>query len=209
VGCFDAAFLYRLAAKNPTSAFVGLDWKARAIFDGAQRIVDQKLNNVALLHGRASDLLGALGSRTVDQLLVFHPDPCDREAELKNRLIAPAFMAQAHELLRDSSSRLFLKTDHPGYFQWTLSLLNLAPSESFFTNPKLRSKDVMQTDQLPGPSRDILDQWTVHALSENFWADADIQSQITHRCFSREQTPFEQRFTGKRQPIYFVELGMP
>ena len=39
VGCADAAYLGKIAAKYPNTAFVGLDWKCKALYDSAGRIV--------------------------------------------------------------------------------------------------------------------------------------------------------------------------
>src|SRR4051812_9875522 len=52
IGCSDADFLARVAAKHPHTAFVGLDWKYRALHAGAERVASLGLRNVALLRGR-------------------------------------------------------------------------------------------------------------------------------------------------------------
>ena len=36
IGCNDATFLNTIAQKHPDTAFVGLDWKYRALHTGAQ-----------------------------------------------------------------------------------------------------------------------------------------------------------------------------
>src|SRR5689334_20200349 len=75
VGCADAAFLSDVAAKHPTAAFVGLDWKFKSLLTGAQRIATADLKNVALLRGRAQDLLKIFAPGEVDEIWVFHPEP--------------------------------------------------------------------------------------------------------------------------------------
>src|SRR4051812_7948253 len=57
VGCADGSFLAEVAARHPTIAFVGLDWKFKSLYTGAQRVAAAELRNVALLRGRAQDLL--------------------------------------------------------------------------------------------------------------------------------------------------------
>src|SRR5688572_10229461 len=49
IGCADAEFLARVAARHPTTAFVGMDWKPRTVYEGAARIAGLGLANVALL----------------------------------------------------------------------------------------------------------------------------------------------------------------
>src|SRR4051812_5086038 len=56
IGCADAAFLTTIAAKHPGVAFVGLDWKYKSLFLGAERVAQLGLRNVALLRGRAQDV---------------------------------------------------------------------------------------------------------------------------------------------------------
>src|SRR5690349_17617214 len=66
IGCSDAAFLACIAAKKPNTAFVGLDWKYKALHDGAQRVATAKLPNVALLRARGQDVLKIFAPREVD-----------------------------------------------------------------------------------------------------------------------------------------------
>src|SRR5215207_1385688 len=52
IGCSDAAFLSRIAEKYPSTAFIGLDWKFKSLYDAAARVTAQGLENVALVRGR-------------------------------------------------------------------------------------------------------------------------------------------------------------
>ena len=217
VGCFDAAYLCRLAAKNPRTAFIGLDWKCKAIYEGARRITELGLRNVVLLRGRAQEVRRIFADREVDEIWVFHPDPCDRPAELKNRLIAEPFLVDAHSVLRDGTSTLSLKTDHPGYYQWVLGLFNL-PEPGWFraardlvarpaSAPRVRSRDLCGTADLPTASEAILERFTVTANSADYWNDPGVLAATSTRCFAGEATLFESRFIRKRLPIYFFQIG--
>jgi tRNA G46 methylase TrmB len=139
VGCFDAKYLSSVASKYPSTAFVGLDWKAKSIYDGAAHIHHLELKNVALLRGRGQDVRRIFGDVEVDEMWVFHPDPCDREVELKNRLINGAFLNDVHHVLRDARSILALKTDHREYYDWTRGIF-----ESPEMGPAIRKPDFWQ-----------------------------------------------------------------
>ncbi|MEO6435460.1 MAG: hypothetical protein ABIP55_06815 [Tepidisphaeraceae bacterium] len=182
VGCFDAAYLVRLAAKHPQTGFVGLDWKYKALYDGAQRVAGAGLRNIALLRGRAQDVRKIFTDGEVDEIWVFHPDPCDGPRELHNRLIAQPFLLDVHHVLRDESSTLALKTDHPGYYQWVLGLFDLPAHEK------------------------TLARFSVEACSADFWNDAGVLAHTCNRAFAGENTTFEARFIKKRMPIYYVEM---
>lgn len=224
IGCFDAEFLARIAASHPDTAFVGLDWKCKAIYDGAQRLADMGLRNVMLLRGRGQDAMRIFGPGEVDEVWVFHPDPCDREIELKNRLIGEPFLRDVHQILRNSTSLLALKTDHPGYYQWVLGLLGL-PEPAWFQPareqaitrsakhsgsaiplPRVRACDVMPSDRIPQRSDDIGKWFDVAMNSADYWHDPAAIAQTADRCFAGETTLFEKRFIKKGLPIYYLEL---
>lgn len=212
VGCFDAAYLSRVAAKHPQAGFVGLDWKCKAVYDGARRVAELGLANVALLRGRAQDVGRIFAGGEVDEIWVFHPDPCDRPAELKNRLIAEPFLTDAHAVLRGRTSTLTLKTDHPGYYQWVLGLLGL-PEPAWFRDPsaaagapRVRSRDLMPPAEVPRTNEAILRRFRVTANSPDFWNDRAALAHASARPFAGEATLFEARFLKKRLPIYYLEL---
>ena len=208
VGCFDAVYLCRIAARYPQVGFIGLDWKCKAIYEGAQRIAKSGLRNVVLLRGRAQEVLKIFGGGEVDEVWVFHPDPCDRPAELKNRLIAEPFLKEVHSVLREGDSNLFLKTDHPGYYQWVLGLLGLREPTSFqLPSPRIRSCDLMRLEDIPLRSEAVLRRFAVVANSSDFWNDPFATAAVEDRCFAGEMTLFESRFIRKKLPIYFLQLG--
>ena len=179
IGCSDAAYISRIAAKFPVTGFVGLDWKCKALYDGAQRVTDLGLNNIALLRGRGQEVLKIFADGEIDEIWVFHPDPCDREIELKNRLIGEPFLGDVHRVLRSRASVLALKTDHPGYHQWVLGLFDVA---------------------------EIRGRFEMAMNSANYWHDPAALAHTSGRCFSGERTFYESRFIKKRLPIYYLEM---
>jgi tRNA (guanine-N7-)-methyltransferase len=179
IGCNDATFLTTIAQKHPNTAFVGLDWKVRAIYDAATRVSALDLKNIALLRARAQDIAKIFGPNELNEIWIFHPDPCDREVELKNRLISEIFLLEAHRVLREANSRICLKTDHADYYEWTLKVLEI---------PAVRQA------------------FDLTVSSSNYWSDEHARNQTAHRLFAGATTTFEDRFRRKKQPIYYVEL---
>ncbi len=204
VGCADAAFISRIAAKHPDVAFIGIDWKAKAAYDGAHRIAELGLRNVALLRGRGQDVLKISAAREVDEVWLFHPDPCDRDVELKNRLYALPFLSDVRQTLRDRSSVLALKTDHPGYYQWALALLGLP--EPDWAGSRTRTRDLMHPADLPPPSEAIRRDFEIAIHSASYWHDPVAIAHTAPRPFAGEATSYESGFLKKRLPIYYVEL---
>jgi tRNA (guanine-N7-)-methyltransferase len=207
IGCADADFLARMAAKHPAVAFVGLDWKPRTVYEGAARVSGMALRNVAVLHGRAQDVRHIFSDGELDEIWLFHPDPCDKPNELKHRLVSEPFLLDAHAVLRGPGSTLTLKTDHPGYYQWTLALLGLPEPAALRANPRVKTKELMAPENLPPASAAAMTRFDLTMNSADFWNDDAALSHASRRPFAGERTAFESRFAQKRRPIYYVELA--
>jgi tRNA G46 methylase TrmB len=204
IGCADAEFLLRVARKHPRAGFIGLDWKYKAVHDGAARVAVSGARNIILMRARAQDVSRFFAEREIDEIWIFHPDPCAREAELKNRLIAVPFLIDAHAALRDGGSTLSLKTDHPGYYQWVLALLDVAQPD--WTAIRARPRELMRAENLPPPDDQILRCFTLASHSADLWNDPAAMARASTRLFADERTAYEAKFVAKRRPIYYVEL---
>jgi tRNA (guanine-N7-)-methyltransferase len=178
IGCFDAVYLARIAAKYPETAFVGLDWKCKAIYLGAAHISALGLANIVLLRGRGQEVSRIFGEREIDEVWLFHPDPCDKPIELKNRLIAAPFLQDLTPVLK-SDGLLCLKTDHFGYYESAMSACGASALQHRFK---------------------------VTANSNDFWNDPAVLAHTSSRCFANETTLFERRFLKKKHPIHYFEI---
>jgi len=176
IGCNDAGLLATVASKHPRSAFIGIDWKCRALHAAAERVAQAELRNVALLHARAQEINCIVAYAELDELWIFHPEPLDTPREIQNRLLCEPFLIDVHHVLRDGGA-VILKTDHRGYFDAVLELL--------------------------GRMRDRFDMGTT---SFDFWNDGAAQSAVAARAFAGEVSAFENRFVRKRKPIHYVEV---
>lgn len=176
IGCNDAGLLATVAAKHPRAAFVGIDWKCRALHSAATRVAESSLRNVAFLLGRGQDLCRMFAEREVDEIWIFHPDPCDKPRERANRLFAKPFLDDAAAVLRGPGATLSLKTDHREYYDAAIAI---AEASSRFE---------------------------ISAKSENFWFDFKASELANDRLFAEEVTAFERRFLRRKQPIHYLEL---
>lgn len=122
LGCSDGQLLTKVATRHPEIAFVGLDWKCKPLHDCASRFASEELRNIALLRARGQDLGQTFGDGEVNEIWLFHPDPCDTPVEFRNRLMGAGFLEDAHRVLREEGI-VALKTDHAEYHQWTLEVL--------------------------------------------------------------------------------------
>jgi tRNA (guanine-N7-)-methyltransferase len=176
IGCNDAALLTRVAERHPATAFMGIDWKCRALHTAAGRIADAGLRNVAFLHGRAQDVRQFFANDELDEVWLFHPDPCDKPNELRNRLFAEPFLLDVHCVMRRGTA-LILKTDHPDYFASSLTATSSVASK-----------------------------FDLAASSSDFWKDAAARNLAAEKCFAGESSFFESRYLKKRRPIHYLEI---
>jgi tRNA (guanine-N7-)-methyltransferase len=176
LGCADASLLTTVAAQHPSTAFIGLDWKCKPLYDAATRLATAEIKNVALLRARAQDICQIFGHGEVDEIWIFHPEPCDTPDEMKSRLFMESFVIDAHAILHDDQSRLCLKTDHAIYAQ---SVIDLLASTRLFE---------------------------ITAHSSDFWNDPRAREPTAARLFAGQATPVETRFRQKRRPIHYIEL---
>lgn len=209
IGCFDANFLCRIAAKNPRTAFVGLDWKCKAIHTGAGRIAGMGLKNVALIRGRAQHISRIFAGGEVNEIWLFHPDPCDTEVELNNRLVQEPFLLDAHRVLHDAGSTFCLKTDHAGYYRWVLALFGLSQPEGLpepLRSPRKRREPLVPAHTLPPASAAIQERCAVAFQSADYWNDPAALAHTAGRAFSGETSLFERRFIRRKGAIYYFEF---
>jgi tRNA (guanine-N7-)-methyltransferase len=214
VGCADASLLAAIAPKHPCAAFVGIDWKPRGLHTGAQHLAGNETKNVALLHGRARDITHIFAEKEIDELWLFHPEPCDNAKELPNRLFAEPFLVDAHRTLSDAG-RLVLKTDHAGYYQWALALFGVDQPDQFADvikgsanarEVRIRRSELVQPSELPGASAALTDRFEVALRTHHYWTDPAALSATATCVFANVTSAYEQRFERKGWPIYYLEL---
>jgi tRNA (guanine-N7-)-methyltransferase len=117
IGCNAGHVVLEWAARDPGTAFIGVDWKFKPIFRGAEKSVKRGLNNLILLRAHADRLHYMFGSGEIDFLALYFPDPWPKKAQLKNRWLTAARLRTVAGLVRPGGV-FHLKTDHLGYFEW-------------------------------------------------------------------------------------------
>jgi tRNA (guanine-N7-)-methyltransferase len=105
------------AAARPEAAYIGLDWKFKPIFRGAEKATKKALSNVIFFRAHAERLPYMFGPGEIDFLYLFFPDPWAKKSQKKNRFVTPERLRKVHELLRPGGV-FHIKTDHLEYFEW-------------------------------------------------------------------------------------------
>ncbi len=123
IGCNGGHVILEWAKRSPDKNFIGVDWKFKPIFRGAEKAAAKGLKNLIFLRAHAERISFMLGENEVDGLYLFFPDPWPRKSQWKNRLIHEARLREIAKIMKPSGI-FHIKTDHPGYFQWILEAVS-------------------------------------------------------------------------------------
>lgn len=213
IGCSNAEFLTGRAEEQSDVAFIGMDWKFKVLYKGAKRAHDRGLKNVALLRAKAQELSRMFGEAELDEIWIFFPDPWAKKSQLKNRLVRESFLKDAHRALKPGGA-IYFKTDHPGYFQWILSLFGVQQPELLSyddeapTAPSRRARQIKvrrleDSDDLPPTSEVVRGLFRLENMTTDYWGAFARPP----RLFSSSVTLFEKLFVKEQLPIYYLELA--
>ncbi|MEZ4365720.1 MAG: hypothetical protein R2939_05465 [Kofleriaceae bacterium] len=212
LGCADAAVLRAAAVARPDHTFVGIDWGPEALCAAA----DGASGDVTFIHGRGQALRRYFADGEVDELWIFHPEPCDRPRQRRNRLLSPTLLLDAHAVLTPGAGRLTLKTDHPGYYGWALGLLGMPPPPWFAAAragqpvpahvSRLRADELLAPDDVAPVVPEVAARFAVGCQSTDFWADPVAQAHVAGRGFAGRRTAYEEHHARRHRPIYLLEL---
>lgn len=123
VGCGHGDYSVNLALQYPESNFIGLDIKPARIHRGASRALDESINNLAFLVGRAEKLAEVFKAHPINAIWIPFPDPHPRRKSASRRLISPEFLNIYREILSENGVVNF-KTDNEGLFKYAKEVLN-------------------------------------------------------------------------------------
>jgi tRNA (guanine-N7-)-methyltransferase len=127
IGFGRGEFLLHLAAEQPETAFVGIEYSSKRVLKLARRLARSTLRNVRLVEARAEELVAeGLPDASVSCCWVNFPDPWPKKRHFKRRLIQPEMVAALRARL-EPGGLLRLATDHSGYAEWIDEVLRAAP----------------------------------------------------------------------------------
>lgn len=124
-GLGDAAL--RTAAEHPEVDYIAADVHSKGIARTLLLTEERGLTNLRVLHGDALDLIRRrLPPRSLQQILIFFPDPWPKARHNKRRLVRPEFAAAVVAVLEPGGT-LHLATDDQEYAQVMRDVLATRP----------------------------------------------------------------------------------
>ena len=119
VGCGKGEDSVGLAKEFPEKNFIGLDIKGNRIWKGAKEAFESSMKNVVFVRTRIDFITSIFEENEVDEIWITFPDPQPKDRQERKRLTSPLFTERYKKILK-SNGIIHLKTDHEGFFKYTL-----------------------------------------------------------------------------------------
>ncbi|MBM5812481.1 MAG: tRNA (guanosine(46)-N7)-methyltransferase TrmB [Gammaproteobacteria bacterium] len=127
IGFGDGATLLALARARPEVDFLGIEVHPPGIGHCLLGIAAGGLTNLRLIaHDAVEVLQWQVPPDSLDELLLYFPDPWPKKRHHKRRLVQPAFVALLATRLRPGGL-LRIATDWEPYAEWMLAVLGAEP----------------------------------------------------------------------------------
>ena len=122
-GCGHGHWLTDFALSRTADDFVGIDIIGDRIDRANRKAARAGLENVRFLKAEAGEFLNLLPPGcSISSVYILFPDPWPKKRHWKNRLMNVAFLDELASRCQ-SGARLYFRTDHEGYFEWTRELM--------------------------------------------------------------------------------------
>ena len=124
-------FLIEMAAKEPASNFIGIDFYHKGIRKLMARIKKLQLENIRVVYGYIRSKISILfKDKELNTIYINFPDPWPKKRHIKRRLIKPEFIKQLAQKL-NFEGITYLATDSENYAHEMLEYFN---AETLFQN---------------------------------------------------------------------------
>ncbi len=120
-------FLIEMAAREPHSNFIGIDFTKSGVQSLLTKVKTYQLGNIRVVYGDARTKLPALfRDEELETVYVNFPDPWPRKRHLKRRLFNPDFVSLIAQRL-GSGGHVYLATDSESYAQQMMEYFDAEP----------------------------------------------------------------------------------
>ena len=127
IGFGRGEFLMDLAARQPDTAFVGIEYSFKRVLKMARRLARTELRNVRLVEAPAQEVLrDAIGDASVSCFWINFPDPWPKKRHFKRRLLQVGFAGLLARRLVPGGV-VQIATDHAEYAEWIDAVLDDQP----------------------------------------------------------------------------------
>ena len=123
IGCNAGHVSLEWAKLNASNRYIGIDWKFKMVYKFAEKIFNNKLENLLAFRANAERLQYMFAPGEIDYLYLYFPDPWPKKAQKKNRTANTEWLKTVAPLL-SNRGYFHIKTDHEEYFDFILKNLS-------------------------------------------------------------------------------------
>lgn len=127
IGFGNGDTLLEIAAKSPGTDFLGAEVHPPGVGHCLHAVEAAGLTNVrVVMHDAVEVLKDGLAPASLDEVLLYFPDPWPKKRHHKRRIVQPAFAALVAGRLKPGG-RFRLATDWEPYAAWMMEVLDASP----------------------------------------------------------------------------------
>ncbi|MHA6253484.1 tRNA (guanosine(46)-N7)-methyltransferase TrmB [Oceanobacillus sp. CAU 1775] len=119
IGTGKGQFIVGMAKSYPEINFIGIEVAKSIIVTAGEKALEEKLDNLILIHADANNLLDYFATDEISGLYLNFSDPWPKNRHEKRRLTYKKFLEQYQEVLIPHGE-ITLKTDNRGLFEYSL-----------------------------------------------------------------------------------------
>ncbi|EOS7786441.1 tRNA (guanosine(46)-N7)-methyltransferase TrmB [Enterococcus hirae] len=120
IGMGKGQFITGMAKAHPEINYIGVEMQVSVVSIALDKLIEQPLPNLKLLHVDGSALTEYFADSEIDQIYLNFSDPWPKKRHEKRRLTYHTFLAVDEQILR-SKGEIHFKTDNQGLFEYSLA----------------------------------------------------------------------------------------
>ena len=119
IGMGKGKFIIENAKRNPNINYIGLELQESVLVRALEKLIDEPLNNLLLLHEDAFELNNIFQDREIDKIFLTFSDPWPKSRHAKRRLTCNNILNSYRKALKINGSLEF-KTDNRKLFEYSI-----------------------------------------------------------------------------------------
>ena len=120
IGMGKGQFITGMAKAHPEINYIGVEMQVSVVSIALDKLIEQPLPNLKLLHVDGSALTEYFADSEVDQIYLNFSDTWPKKRHEKRRLTYKTFLAVDEQILRPNGE-IHFKTDNQGLFEYSLA----------------------------------------------------------------------------------------
>lgn len=120
IGMGKGQFITGMAKAHPEINYIGVEMQVSVVSIALDKLIEQPLPNLKLLHVDGSALTEYFADSEVDQIYLNFSDPWPKKRHEKRRLTYKTFLAVDEQILRPNGE-IHFKTDNQRLFEYSLA----------------------------------------------------------------------------------------